>query len=75
MTNDYKVVRIAYQCENIRCEGAKPPLVEVYSVSERCWRIASGGDLYPPRIAVRNRHPEAASLNGAVYFTANDWGQ
>ncbi|XP_023872558.2 F-box/kelch-repeat protein At3g23880 [Quercus suber] len=72
-TNDYKVVRIAYR-SNTRYEGAKPPLVEVYSVSEGSWRVTSAGDSYPPKITIRNWHPEAASLNGAVYFVANDWG-
>ncbi|XP_050283046.1 F-box/kelch-repeat protein At3g23880-like isoform X3 [Quercus robur] len=73
-TDDYKVVRIAYQSVNVRCEGAKPPLVEVYSVSEGSWRVTNGGDSYPPRITISNWHPQAAYLNGAVYFAANDWG-
>ncbi|XP_050283050.1 F-box/kelch-repeat protein At3g23880-like isoform X7 [Quercus robur] len=72
--NDYKVVRIAYQLVKIRSEGAKPPLVEVYSVSEGSWRVTNGGDSYPPRITISNWHPQAAYLNGAVYFAANDWG-
>ncbi|XP_030962355.1 F-box/kelch-repeat protein At3g23880-like isoform X2 [Quercus lobata] len=72
-TDDYKVARIA---GNIRYEGAKPPLVlvEVYSVSEGSWRVTNGGDSYPPRITISNWHPQAAYLNGAVYFAANDWG-
>ncbi|XP_023896227.1 F-box/kelch-repeat protein At3g23880 isoform X2 [Quercus suber] len=73
-TNDYKVVKIAYQCVNIGYEGAKPPLVEVYSVSEGSWRVTSAGDSYPPRITIRNWHPQGAYLNGAVYFAAIDWG-
>ena len=73
-TDDYKVVRIAYQSGNIRYEGAKPPLVEVYSVSEGSWRVSSGSHSYPPRITISNWHPQAAYLNGAVYFAANDWG-
>ncbi|XP_050283049.1 F-box/kelch-repeat protein At3g23880-like isoform X6 [Quercus robur] len=72
-TNDYKVVRIAYKSDT-RYEGAKPPLVEVYSVSEGSWRVTNGGDSYPPRITISNWHPQAAYLNGAVYFAANDWG-
>nr|POF02940.1 putative f-box protein [Quercus suber] len=64
----------AYQCVNIGYEGAKPPLVEVYSVSEGSWRVTSAGDSYPPRITISNWHPQATSLNGAVYFVANDWG-
>uniref|UniRef100_A0A7N2R2M8 F-box domain-containing protein n=1 Tax=Quercus lobata TaxID=97700 RepID=A0A7N2R2M8_QUELO len=72
-TDDYKVVRIAYQNVNIRYEGAKPPLVEVYSVNEGSWRVTSGGDSYPPRITFSNWHLQAASLNGAVHFAANDW--
>ncbi|XP_075643139.1 F-box/kelch-repeat protein At3g23880-like [Castanea sativa] len=73
-TDDYKVVRIAYQSIDIRYEGAKPPLVEIYSVSEGSWRVTSGGDSYPPMITISNWHPRATSLNGAVYFAANDWG-
>ncbi|XP_030966873.1 F-box/kelch-repeat protein At3g23880-like [Quercus lobata] len=73
--NDYKVVRIAYQLVKIRSEGAKPPLVEVYSVREGSWRITSGGDSYPPKITISNWPHQAASLNGAVYFPANDWGE
>ena len=73
--NDYKVVRIAYQLVKIRSEGVKPPLVEVYSVREGSWRITSGGDSYPPKITISNWPHEAASLNGAVYFPANDWGE
>ncbi|XP_075659304.1 F-box/kelch-repeat protein At3g23880-like [Castanea sativa] len=72
-TNDYKVVTIAYQSYT-RYEGAKPPLVEVYSVSEGSWRVTSGGDSYPPKITMSNWPHQAASLNGAVYFVANDWG-
>ena len=67
------MVRIAYQSGNIRYEGAKPPLVEVYSVSEGSWRVTSGSDSYPPRITISNWHPQAAYLNGAVYFAAIDW--
>ncbi|XP_065632139.1 F-box/kelch-repeat protein At3g23880-like isoform X2 [Quercus suber] len=73
-TIDYKVVKIAYQSVDIGYEGAKPPLVEVYSVSEGSWRVTSAGDSYPPRIAIRNWHPQGANLNGAVYFAAIDWG-
>nr|POF27128.1 f-box protein cpr30 [Quercus suber] len=73
--NDYKVVRIAYQLVKIRSLGAKPPLVEVYSVREGSWRITSGGDSYPPKITISNWPHQAASLNGAVYFPANDWGE
>nr|POE60249.1 f-box protein cpr30 [Quercus suber] len=73
-TDDYKVVRIDYQCVNVRYEGDQPPLVEVYSVSEGSWRVTSAGDSYPPRITISNWHPQAAYLNGAVYFAANDWG-
>ncbi|XP_050283044.1 F-box/kelch-repeat protein At3g23880-like isoform X1 [Quercus robur] len=72
-TNDYKVVRIAYKSDT-RYEGAKPPLVEVYSVNEGSWRVTSGGDSYPPKITMSIRPQQAASLNGAVYFVANDWG-
>ncbi|XP_030963620.1 F-box/kelch-repeat protein At3g23880-like [Quercus lobata] len=73
--NDYKVVRIAHQLVKIRSEGAKPPLVEVYSVTEGSWRITSGGDSYPAKITISNWPHQAASLNGAVYFPANDWGE
>ncbi|XP_065628572.1 F-box/kelch-repeat protein At3g23880 isoform X2 [Quercus suber] len=73
-TDDYKVVRIVYQSVNVWYEVAKPPLVEVYSVSEGSWRVTSAGDSYPPRISISNWHPQAAYLNGAVYFAANDWG-
>ena len=62
-TNDYKVVRIAYKSDT-RYEGAKPPLVEVYSVSEGSWRVTSGGDSYPPRITFSYWHTQAAYLNG-----------
>ncbi|KAL4600523.1 hypothetical protein ACB092_11G204800 [Castanea dentata] len=72
-TNDYKVVRIAYRSFT-GFEGAKPPLVEVYSVSEGSWRVTSGGDSYPPKITMSDWPQQAASLNGAVYFVANDWG-
>nr|POF27129.1 f-box/kelch-repeat protein [Quercus suber] len=74
-TDDYKVVRIAYQSRNIRYEGVKPPLVKVYSVSEGSWRVTSGGDSYPPRITISNWPHQAASLNGAVHFATNDWGE
>ena len=63
-TDDYKVVRIGYQSGNISYEGAKPPLVEVYSVSEGSWRVTSGGDSYPPRITFSYWHTQAAYLNG-----------
>ncbi|XP_030966524.1 F-box/kelch-repeat protein At3g06240-like [Quercus lobata] len=64
--NDYKLVRIA--------KSAKLSLVEVCSVSERAWRVASGGDLCPARITCSVLHPQPASLNGALHFVANDWG-
>ena len=38
------------------------------------WRVTSGGDSYPPRITISNWVPQAAYLNGAVYFVAIDWG-
>nr|POE54671.1 f-box protein [Quercus suber] len=72
--DDYKVVRIAYESVNFRYEVAKTPLVEVYSVSEGSWRVTSGGDSYPPRITISNWPHQAASLNGAIHFAANDWG-
>uniref|UniRef100_A0A7N2LEM0 Uncharacterized protein n=1 Tax=Quercus lobata TaxID=97700 RepID=A0A7N2LEM0_QUELO len=61
-------------CAPLRYEGAKPPLVEVYSVSEGSWRVTSGGDSYPPGITISNWHPQAAYLNGVVYFAAYDCG-
>ena len=47
---------------------AKPPLIEVYSLHEGCWRITSAS--FPPGINFTDwRHP-ATSLNGAVHFGA-----
>ncbi|KAL4600516.1 hypothetical protein ACB092_11G204300 [Castanea dentata] len=67
-TNDYKVVRIAFPSRTNVFEQAKPPLIEVYSLNEGCWRITSAS--FPPGIAFTNwRHP-ATSLNGAVHFAA-----
>nr|XP_023895074.1 F-box protein CPR1-like [Quercus suber] len=62
-TNDYKVVRI------IRInmfEEAKPPLIEVYSLNEGCWRITSAS--FSPGINITGWWRPAASLNGAVHF-------
>ena len=64
--NDYKVVKIARN----KYEVAQP--VEVYSVSERSWRVASVS--CRARIARSPMHQQPASLNGALHFAVNDWG-
>ena len=67
-TNDYKVVRIAFPYQRNMSEEAKPPLIEVYSLNEGCWRIT--GASFPPGIKVSNWSCPAAFLNGAVHFAA-----
>ncbi|XP_075643651.1 F-box/kelch-repeat protein At3g23880-like [Castanea sativa] len=68
-TNDYKLVRIAFQSKNL---SPKKPLVEVFSVNEGSWRITSGGDSYPPGVYIRDCSlSTAVSLNGAVCFAAD----
>nr|XP_023892793.1 F-box protein CPR1-like [Quercus suber] len=67
-TNDYKVVRIAFPSRINKSEEAKPPLIEVYSLNEGCWRITSAS--FPPDINLTNWCSPAASLNGAVHFAA-----
>ena len=71
-TNDYKVVRIAFQCRTNTSEEAKIPLVEVYSLSEGSWRITSAGDSFSPRISFDDWRQPSASLNGAVHFVTKD---
>ncbi|KAM3685783.1 hypothetical protein ACJW31_11G144800 [Castanea mollissima] len=67
-TNDYKVVRIAFPCRISMSEETKPPLIEVYSLNEGCWRITSAS--FPPGIKVTDWCRPAAFLNGAVHFAA-----
>ncbi|XP_023923674.1 F-box protein CPR1-like [Quercus suber] len=68
-TNDYKLVRIAFQYKYL---STKKPVVEVYSVNEGSWRITSGGDSYPPWVYIRDDFlSTAVSLNGAVCFAAD----
>ncbi|XP_075643628.1 F-box/kelch-repeat protein At3g23880-like [Castanea sativa] len=67
-TNDYKVVRIAFPSRINMSEEAKPPLIEVYSLNEGCWRITSAS--FPPGIAFTDWRQPATSLNGAVHFAA-----
>ncbi|XP_023893270.1 putative F-box protein At3g10240 [Quercus suber] len=69
-TNDYKLVRFAFQYKYL---SSKKPVVEVYSVNEGSWRITSGGDSYPPWVYIKDDFlSTAVSLNGAVCFAA-DW--
>nr|POF27116.1 f-box protein cpr30 [Quercus suber] len=67
-TNDYKVVRIACPIRINKSEEAKPPLIEVYSLNEGCWRITSAS--FPPGINFTDWCHPATSLNGAVHFAA-----
>ncbi|KAL0007210.1 hypothetical protein SO802_008712 [Lithocarpus litseifolius] len=68
-TNDYKVVRIAFPSRINMSEKAKPPpLIDVYSLNEGCWRITSAA--FPPGINLTDWCRPAASLNGAVHFAA-----
>ncbi|XP_050283073.1 F-box/kelch-repeat protein At3g23880-like isoform X2 [Quercus robur] len=47
-------------------EEAKPPLIEVYSLNEGCWRVTSTS--FPPGITFTDWRRPATSLNGAVHF-------
>ncbi|XP_075646889.1 F-box protein At3g07870-like isoform X2 [Castanea sativa] len=69
-TNDYKVVRIAFRCRTNTSEEAKPPLIEVYSLNEGCWRITSAS--FPPGIAFTDWYRPTASSGGAVHFAVYD---
>ena len=71
--NDYKVVKIARSAE-FSLYQVSQPRVEVYSVSERSWRVARGGVSCPARITCSLLHQQPAFLNGALHFAANDWG-
>ena len=63
-TNDYKVVKIAFQCVNNGYEGAKPPVVEVYSVSEGSWRVTVVVTHFCLGLLFSYWHTQAAYLNG-----------
>ncbi|XP_030967321.1 F-box/kelch-repeat protein At3g23880-like [Quercus lobata] len=65
-TNDYKLVRIAFPSRINMSEEAKPPLIEVYSLNEGCWRVTSTS--FPPGITFTDWRRPATSLNGAVHF-------
>ena len=67
-TNDYKLVRITFPYRINMSEEAKPPIIEVYSLNEGCWRITSAS--FPPGIYFIDWRRPATSLNGAVHFTA-----
>ncbi|XP_075643504.1 putative F-box protein At3g10240 isoform X2 [Castanea sativa] len=69
-TNDYKVVSLAFPCNNHRLPEI--PMVEVYSLSEGSWRITNAGDSFPPWTSFNNYLVPEASLNGAVHFAAHD---
>ncbi|KAL4600511.1 hypothetical protein ACB092_11G203800 [Castanea dentata] len=71
-TNDYKVVRIAFQCRTNTSEEAKIPLVEIHSLNEGSWRKTSAGDSFSRGISFDDWRQPSASLNGAVHFVAND---
>ena len=73
-TNDYKVVRIVILPRTtVMTKEDKPPLVEVYSLHEGCWRITRGGESFPSGIGFNYWLRPVATLNGAVHFEANDW--
>ena len=64
-TNDYKLGSIASTSKE-----AKPPLNEVYSINEGCWRITSA--CFLPSIGFSDWYQPAASLGGAVHFVVYD---
>ena len=69
-TNDYKVVRFAFQ---FVLEELDTPIVEVYSLSEGSWRIISASATLQPEIRFKYGIGNAASLNGAIHVAATDW--
>ena len=67
-TNDYKLVRITFPYRINMSEEAKPPIIEVYSLNEGCWRVTSAS--FRPGITLIYCSRPATSLNGAVHFFA-----